>query len=402
MEINVCTVTRDLPPENEVREVIGKVCEKANLNPDQIRLNYIGGDRRQFFPRRGIKLKGIGHWNIQMYVGCKSETVEAYLWILDTQGKARAGQEVFEVLNRICISRVFCLADEEIRQLRESKNGKHDTDFMPVQPESPEIISDKMETTQESTVLPPIEPAPRSEEPELDLLKGTTYEKYFDDPTKLHLTACALTSIVNEDCQLPFPFESFQRALKESNVPKSAGLPMSLIRSFLCRQFIVRINPNSKSARYNITANLVAFTRGPVPTRTVEIPRLKVKSLSTEPSQPDEVSGTSLGQMQKHILKLQQANEKHQHLVSQLQTTQAKLTELQETKIEEIKRDIDGQIKNLEQRLHALKKEKEELSRKKLEIQNIKQKISELNKQANDPDLKRSISEFEKLRKFFS
>lgn len=396
MEIRICEEKNGLPPHAEVSEVMRLICEKTGLDIDRIHLKYIGGDRRKHFPRKGIKLMHSYRWNVQLYIGCDNETVETILLVRLGDGKeAMPGHEVFERLNRICNKRIFCVVDELIKRKRQEGNGDSKSPHLQEIPAPETAVRESVEASVSLQI--PETPDDDPEEVSVPPGREQEYDGYFDDPANLHLGVCALVALANEDCEAPFSFELFIRAMMEINVPETAGLKMSLMRAFLYRNFMRRLNPGVKPRRYTITSEALNFARGPIPKAMVKTTRLK--NLKDKPDRNEEHLAKSA---KNQIAKLRQIFDDHQAVLLKLQADRARLVELHKVNIVEQERDIEGQVKNLQKRLNELTEASLDLAKRRSDIAATEQRIRKMEDKSKDPEISKALAEFEEFRKLFA
>ena len=400
MQINYPKERHGLPPEHEVRNVVLVLCRQCGYDQDYVRLQYIGGDRRRFFPKQGIKLMRGCPFTVQLYVGCNDETVETHFQLINGNGRARDGHTLFQEMNRSFNGRLMIVTNEMIRELRTGISRNTADRQEPESPTNPVNTTDDtapvMDVDQTEIVgdVSLTNPAPAPQE---SLGVQVQYKKYFDDPAKLHLGVCALVALCDEDTQRPFSFKDFEKVIAELNVPKGGGIPMVFIRVFTARGFVTRLNPDSEPPRYAITDFAVKFAIGPIPDSMVKT-KMQLEAVDRGRT-PRAKPPTDI----KHsLLELKAKAAEHQTLKDKLATVQSKLTKLREVEINTEKKNVEAEIKSHQKRIGDLRMFLDNLEKRREEIQATEKEVKRLNEALNDSDLLQALTQLEELRKLIS
>ena len=205
MQINYPKERHGLPPEHEVRNVVLVLCRQCGYDQNHVKLQYIGGDRRRFFPKQGIKLMRGCPFTVQLYVGCNNETVETHFQLINGNGRARDGHTLFQEMNHSFNGRMMIVTNEMIRELRIG-TSRNTADHQEPEPPTNSVnttddTAPVMDVDQTEIVgdVSPTAPAPQ-ESSGVQVQCGG----YFDDPAKLHLGVCALVALCDEDTQSTF------------------------------------------------------------------------------------------------------------------------------------------------------------------------------------------------------
>ena len=377
-----------LPPEHEVRRIVEIVCQRCRFDPSLVKLNYVGGDRRRFFAKQGIKLMRACQFSVQMYIGCPSDTIETHFLLTRQDKRAVAGNELFQTLTQTFKGRTFLIEGEPAGRPQNDRNGHSPTDASPGTPIAASFV-------EEAPAPAALQPEAGAEEPEEEPVSGSVpdevphFKHYFDDPEKLHLAVCGLVALCDENTQTPFSFSRFEQVLEESNVPKTAAPPMSLIRTFLNRSFIQRINPGTHPSRYVLTNDAIIFARGDVPAIESPTPKKSPKKAGSAPA-PDA---------KETILGLKKLAEEHRAILAELQQAQKSLDELKTVNIEQEEAKIDGETANLNKRLEDLRQSKLLLSKRRSDVSSTVKEVDRLTTLSQDPKSKEALRELEEFRK---
>ena len=387
---------RKFPPESEVRDVVRKICDLCGYDHARVILTYVGGGRQKFISFRGVKLIKHNPFTVQLYIGCTDEAIEAHFQVNGDNGRAIPGTQVFRLIEET-IGRSYNIGrhidHSEVPQTdrngslspsMEDENSGPDTDHSQVE----EHITQDVSPTENDGKEQQVEEKTGEQES-----GGSVYKYFFDDPAKLHLTTCALVMICNTDTNAPWPFKSFMKALEDSNVPKTAGVPGALFRSFLHRDLVKRINPDETPARYVITDKAVKFAQGNVPEFVEKKPRL-TKS-SPEPSVKKVRTDTI-----QVLRELKDIVNAHTEVLSSLESARSKLVDLRSVDIETQENRIDEEMSQIQIRLEQLKTERQLLAKHRLDIKSLEREINSLTQKAEDPevlDAKRQLDELRAL-----
>lgn len=384
---------RKFPPESEVRDVVGKICDICGYDRNRVILTYVGGGRQRFISFRGIKLIKPNPFTIQLYIGCTDEALEAHLQVNGDNGRAIPGTQVFRLIEDR-LGRSHDIGRHELTQTgidqdkspsSEEKSG--DSNPSPVYPQVEECI------TQDVSPAGNEKDESGEVQGELDEQKSgdPVYKYFFDDPAKLHLTACALVVICNGDINAPWPFKFFMKALEDSNVPRTAGVPGALFRSFLHRDFVTRINPGESPARYLITSKAVKFAQDKAP-EFVEKKARPTKS----PLEPI-VKKVRTDTIQA-LRELKDIVNAHTEVLKNLEFARTKLVDLRSVDIETKERCIDEETSQIQARLEQLKIERQLLAKHRLDIKSLEKEINSLTQRAEDPEVLDAKTQLEELR----
>lgn len=370
---------RDLPPETEVHEVIERLCEKCEFNPltHRVKLTYVGGDRRRFFHHKGIKLMRACPFTVQLYIGCKDDTVETHFQLLNSEKRAMIGNDLYHVMERIFDGRVYIM---------DSTKEKHNAEDQKIETLS---VIDTTETNPPSTpTIDDPESTSKDEEGEAD--QDPVYKKYFDDPKHVHLVICALVVLCNESTTELFSFDLFEQALVEADVPKTTGPGIAMLRPFLARGFVTRVNPEGKPARYNLTQQAIDCARS-----TLEsIPAKPKRPYIPHPRPEKEAKGP-----RETILQLKKIQEEHNVTLEQLRTARAKLEKLKEVNTEDEETRAQGEIDNLNKRLRQLEELLEGLNKRRSDIALTEATIKKLIEKSENPKVKEALAQLDEFRK---
>lgn len=411
MQINYPRERHGLPPEHEVRDIILVLCHECGWNHDNVRLQYIGGDRRKYFPKQGIKLMRGCQFTVQLYVGCDNETVETHFQLINGNGRARPGHELYQEMIGIFSGRMMIVTDEMIRELRTGISGNVVRSQQPEQPtvvvsddtvsdgsvDQNEIVDDASSTT----------PAPKSSEPspepQAPLADPVHYKKYFDDPSKLHLGVCALVAMCDEDTQKPFSFGDFEKVIAELDVPTGNISPMVFIRVFTTRGFVIRLNPESKPSRYAITAAAVDFALGPIPNSLIKT-KMQIEAEANRKRTPSAKPKADIPKtdIKQSLLELRAKADEHKVLEGKLTAVKNRLAKLQEVDITAEEKNAKAEITSHQKRIDDLRVFLDDLEKRKGEIQATEKESEHLNKALSDPHLLQALSQLEEFKKLLS
>jgi hypothetical protein len=402
---------KQLPPEKEVEEVVIAVCQICGFDPSRVRINYVGGDRRRKFNERGMKIMRYNPHTVQVLIGCVSDTVEAHFQVIDSNKRALPGSDVFSTMSRAFKGKYSLVLNDEILRKALHGNGSNGkthengpaitipTETAPAPTESgrPSPVKDVqtqvhvetiMERQPDESVIGGEKPATETE-PE-QLIVGS---HYFDDLTKLHTAVCALVILCNEDTRAPFSFEIFKQALEETKVPKTAGEPAALIRTFL-RRFIERIS-DTNPPRYLLTEAAITYARGNALDCPPKISQSSRKSTGPTADNKEVITEST----REAIIRLKRKSDEHRAIMESLATARAKLAKLKETDIDKELADIDGQEVNLKKRLAVIEEYRLVLAERRLDIVATDKEIRSLTEQAEDSKTTQALNELAELRK---
>ena len=70
-----------IPSDSEVREVMDIVCQKCGFDLATVKLEYLGGGRREVISRKGIRLGQVRPFSLQVCIAGSKDTVEANLYV---------------------------------------------------------------------------------------------------------------------------------------------------------------------------------------------------------------------------------------------------------------------------------------------------------------------------------
>lgn len=387
---------RKFPPESEVRDVVGKICDICGYDSNRVILTYVGGQRRRFISFRGIKLIKHNPFTIQLYIGCTDEALEAHLQVNGDNGRAIPGFQVYKLIeDRLGRSHNIgrYIDHSEILQtdLNDSLSPNVEDESSEPNPDHSQVdkhITQDVSPTENDGKEQQVEEKTGEQES-----GGPVYKYFFDDPARLHLTTCALVMICNTDTNAPWPFKSFMKALEDSNVPKTAGVPGALFRSFLYRDLVKRINPDEAPARYVITDKAVKFAQGNVP----EFVEKKPRSTKSSPEPSVKKVRTDTIQVLRELKDIVNA---HTEVLNSLESARSKLVDLRSVDIETQENRIDEEMSQIQTRLEQLKIERQLLAKRRLDIKSLEKEINSLTQKAEDPevlDAKRQLDELRAL-----
>src|ERR1035437_3133568 len=87
--------TRDVPPIEEIREVMGEFCTKTGLISDGLTIVVTGGDWDHRIKKLGVRIVSFKEeknpLSIHVLIGCKSNSVRAYITYRESDSGVRAG-----------------------------------------------------------------------------------------------------------------------------------------------------------------------------------------------------------------------------------------------------------------------------------------------------------------------
>lgn len=398
--LNICTDRINRPA---LERVFSHVCEKCGFNQHRVEIQCIGGKRAVAFKGDGIKLIRPNKHAVQLYVGYTEDTFEVYFRLTKPNNNEHTkGSVLFNEMQKYLGGETFILPKDTEVELKKPTdavlvpqnkphNGEVHTSFaLPLSdfPESEvaiksgavsETLPSKSAELEEVSVFEPVSENATNSEAE--------HTKYFDNPSKLHLVVCAIVSLCNENRQMPFSFDMFKQALEEAAIPKTVGLPLSLLKPFLRQGYIKRINPEVKPPRYVITELAVSFAREPEPKGVNSVKKMK----PVIEYAPDRTKET--------ILSLKQMVADHASVKNALSIAQKKLAEFQSIDFEEEERRIAGETASLQKRLGDLEKYRAELASKKEKIGEIRSEVDSLEEAVNDPKVKQALEQLAEIRK---
>lgn len=409
------TIRRDVPPIDEIEQNIGILCESAGFMLNRVKLTVAGSNHMREYRGVGIRVHKADRYNVLVFVGCKTNTVLAYLQIDNSEKRAISGQEVFNSLVRSCNpKRIFTISEQMIRDYglrHRAANGSHS----PVPP--PRTVVTVREP--EPLAIPSVEPqvAARVEEPvEKKTDSPRTYVvhshhpgtngtphlyvnggdgHHFDDPHNLHLTATALVSGANSDPEFIFGFKTFEAALVESGVPSTAGKPSVIVRMFLIREFMVRVNPNGDPPRYTITRKLIDFVEAPVPTHAEAI----AKGLLRRGTSPKKASPPSAPlDIKTSITRLKEMELRHMQVSERKRAVEATIAQLQGMKLDDTERELQAQLSLLDKRLAEVKENLGQIEGSRKLLAAAEKEKTSLERELVDPKLIHALAELREFR----
>ncbi len=435
---------RGLPPIDEIKQVVSVVCDVCGFPVERVALTIVGGRHLGEHKGVGIRLMKPQAYTVMMFVGCKTDTAEVYFQVRKPESKhAEPGEEVFNrLLKGFNNQRVFRVTDDMIRERerreREKRsikqngaNGNGHAKYtvttrysdtpasvstlvgaltaiaaprapaLLVEPSGSseriveEVVADSIDTTPTASSESSVTPQPSA--------PTKRYEKHFDDPANLHLTAMALASIVDGSTAKPFNLKEFATALEQSNVPGEAGIPQSILYKFMRYGFLERINPDGDRGVYNVTDALIRFASAPVP---LELPPFMKSDTSTSgnvPVKPAPASKQAKPVAVKETLASLKLEEARYHaLLDEKRKTAKALEDLEKENFDATEERVRGEIKSYEKRIGALKDDLVRIGMGRKDIQQARSKLGDLDRQIADPELAAALSELAEIRKMLS
>ena len=285
---------------------------------------------------------------------------------------------------------MFYANEELIKKRLAENNVNHSPEVAPqqqnkVQASTPQVVTEATSVTTpvtiESVNIPAFADVESTE---------THFIRYFDDPKNLHRVLCTLVLLCNMDVKFPFSFKLFEQALNDSNVPGVAGLPLALIRPFLHRNLITRINPDAKPPRYSITQAAINFAEEDIP-KSIVLEKKHRQNKKIEVVEIPENTFETLSALKKTFAE-------HQAILDRLHAEKNKLGQLKKENIEDAERDIVSQIRNLQARIVELEKASKDLAQRRTDIATVEREIERLQHIVNNPTVQKKLGQFEKFR----
>ncbi len=400
MKITYPSVKVGIPSEREIITIVSVMCRHCGLNPKGILVQVIGANRRDEFPQMGFKLTSHDQskqkFAVPAVVGTEFDCFRALIGY-EESGKTLFGNTLFDRLHTRFCGRKLIVSEKMIRDYRAQEslvatngNGQHLNG--PVEKEfSYEVpnLDVNVDDTREPLVAEVISTSPPQVESSNDTLH---YEHFFDDPEKLHLAVVALVSRYKMD--EPFSFGEFISVLAEDvGMPRSTrpSNMMSKIYVFSSRRFIVRINPDQKPALYTLTQHALDFAQDKA------VDSLPSHKQRKEPKKVHEKAVPLLS----GVAKIKELESRFQAVKVELTQAEQKVVDLKELDLNAEERDLDGQIRNYEERLLVVRNRKKEIEGIRAKISQAKDEVFTIKRKLEAKELAQGHEEFENLKKLF-
>ncbi len=438
---------RGLPPIDEIEKIVSILCQRCGFRTEHVILQIIGGDHLGEHKGVGVRIMKPNQFSVYMFVGCKENTAEVHFILKNPAENNRAvsSQHVYNEMVKVCDPsdtkrRVFRVTDDMIREYerkeREKRatkengangNGHHGTRYRVtshfaappalanrsngsvgvIEAPAPATLvesSTVAEAPEQASVgqtdTAPVATAESAPEPPAP---PKHYERHFDDPVKLHLTAVALASIVDGSTAKPFNLKEFATALEQSKVPEEAGIPQSILYKFMRYGFLVRINPDGDRGVYNVTDALIQFASAPVPLELPPFAKSDNSGNADASVKPAPASKQAKPAAVKETLaSLKQEEARYHGLLDAKRKVIKALEDLEKQDFDGTEGRVQGEIKSLEKRISALKDDLVRIDIGRKDIRAAKSKLGDLERDLADPALAAALSELAEFRKMLS